>query len=424
MAWVCGLLIALLPAMLVAGEAGLLNSGKTGIGFQTTYAGKSGFINLDNIESAGRAGVPPQMGAADSYGGDDVDFVGAAQLSVSGGVASISINEILNSSSTYTTGSLRIDLWALQAPYYGGSFSGYQTASIRTNQVNGLADSLGPGQYFYNIALNLTFTAPGDASYDHYVIMLLEYIPDTSRCTTSDHYCVIAALNLSGGAPVCSPYASPASFPSSGGTVNLYSSCTNSPTSYSWVNAGNTLSNDANFSATLPPNNGSSPATYVFTVTATNASGSDTKSVSVTVAGSDVGNYVAPPAADYSPCFSNATTVCLLNGRFRVQANWGNNPGSGGPASVMYFNGGRAETDNAGVFYFTSPSFFEIGVTLYNGCSYGGVPYTWVFIGGLTDFSWALTVSDTEHGVANVYYNSYHTVTQTTTDYYSGLACN
>jgi hypothetical protein len=421
-AWACALLIALLPAVLVAGEAGPVNSAKSGIGFETMHAGKTGFISLDSIASASRAGLPPQVVAADSYGGDDVDFVGAVHLAISGGTASISINEILNSSTTYYTGSLRIDLWALQAPYHGGSFTGYQTASIRTIQINGAGDSLSPGQYFYNISLNLPYTAPGDASYNQYVIMVLEYIPDTSRCTTSDHYCVIAALNLSGNAPVCSPYASPASLPSSGGTVTLYSSCTNSPSSYAWVNSGNTLSYDANFSTTLPPNNGTGPATYVFTVTASNGSGSDSESVSVQVAAGSGG--VSAPSPDFSPCIRNTTTACLLNGRFRVQANWGASPSNGGPVSVTYFGGGRAETDNAAVLYFQSASFFEIGVTLYDGCSYGGIPYTWVFIGGLTDFSWAMTISDTEHGVANQYSNPYHAVTQTTTDYYSGFSCN
>jgi len=88
----------------------------------------------------------------------------------------------------------------------------------------------------------------------------------------------------------------------------------------------------------------------------------------------------------------------------------------------MYFAGGRAETDNAAVLYFQSPNFFEIGATLYDGCLYGA-SNTWVFISGLTDWSWAMTISDTLHGTYRQYYNPYSNVTQTTTDYYA-FSCN
>ena len=65
----------------------------------------------------------------------NLDFQGGSTFQVSGNTVHITLAKIVNSSSTRTSGSLRIDLWAFQAPYAGGSFSGYKTASVRTSQI-------------------------------------------------------------------------------------------------------------------------------------------------------------------------------------------------------------------------------------------------------------------------------------------------
>jgi hypothetical protein len=414
-----------------AHEANQLQSyGNTDTALQSDVTKKTGFIDVAGIQGTPGFSLPTGATAADSYDGGKVDFYGTEHASFGNGVAYITIDGIKNYTSTYTTGSLRIDLWALQAPYYGGSFTGYKTASVRTNQVTGLSDQLGPGQYFYNISLQLVYAAPGNPSYNQYVLMLQEYSADPSVCPYSDHYCVIAAVNLqptsSGNKPTCSPSANPASLPATGGYVSLSANCSNSPTSYSWTLNGAYASSSGSFTYSVPANTTSSTKTYSFSVTASNAYGTGNGSVSVQVAGSapPPPNHVEAPLPNSSPCVRNANTACLLNGRFRVQANWSASPGGvGGATSVTYFGGSRAETDNAAVLWFQDPNFFEIGVTLYNGCSYGGVPNTWVFIGGLTDWSWAMTITDTAHGTYKQYFSPYGAVTQTTTDY-AGFSCN
>ena len=91
----------------------------------------------------------------------------------------------------------------------------------------------------------------------------------------------------------------------------------------------------------------------------------------------------------------------------------------------MSFDGSRAETDDTAIFYFHSGSIFEIGVKILNGCAYGSaaVQNSWVFIGGLTDWSWGLTVTDTVRGTYKQYWNPYNQITQTTEDY-SAFSCN
>src|SRR4051812_36797597 len=82
---------------------------------------------------------------AHATGFGSLDFQGVVSAQTSGNTVNITIDRIVNSSSTYTSGSLRIELWASTVFYPAGS-SGYRTASIRTVQVNGLSDQLGPNR--------------------------------------------------------------------------------------------------------------------------------------------------------------------------------------------------------------------------------------------------------------------------------------
>ena len=104
----------------------------------------------------------------------------------------ITIEKITNRSLTLTSGSLRIELWALSTPYTGGSVTGYVTASKRTNLVNGLTDRMSPNTFFSSITLNQTYTAP-PAGFTSFALFLLEYSP--VNCTTADSFCIIAYLN-------------------------------------------------------------------------------------------------------------------------------------------------------------------------------------------------------------------------------------
>jgi len=71
----------------------------------------------------------------------------------------------------------------------------------------------------------------------------------------------------------------------------------------------------------------------------------------------------------------------------------------------MSFGGQRTENDESVFFTFFSPTNFEMGVKVLNAC----VPVLgnkyWVFVSGLTNQGWTVTVRDTVTGAVKVYSN-------------------
>ena len=118
-------------------------------------------------------------------------FSGPSSYQVNGNLVNINIDKITNSSNGHS-GSLRIELWALAAPYFGGSVSGYITASIRTNLITGAADYLPANSNWPNITLNRPYTAPPPNN-PSYALFLLEY--DSVNCSMADNFCIAAYLN-------------------------------------------------------------------------------------------------------------------------------------------------------------------------------------------------------------------------------------
>jgi chitodextrinase len=119
-------------------------------------------------------------------------FVGSSTFQVIGSSVNITIDRITNKSLTNTSGSLRVELWALSAPYsYPNAVLGYRVASIRTASVSGATDQLAPNGSFTGVSLTLPYTAP-PAGYTYYVLFLDEL---QSQCTAADHYCFVAYLN-------------------------------------------------------------------------------------------------------------------------------------------------------------------------------------------------------------------------------------
>jgi hypothetical protein len=126
-----------------------------------------------------------------------IDFQGAISLKINSGSADVAIKSIYNTGSA-ASGSLRVELWAVQAAVSGNSpaISGYKTAQIYTRDVAGAADTLGPNQSFDDINLHLQYTPPADASYNSYVLVLEEHF---ANCSTSDQYCGDAYANVAVG---------------------------------------------------------------------------------------------------------------------------------------------------------------------------------------------------------------------------------
>jgi len=89
------------------------------------------------------------------------------------------------------------------------------------------------------------------------------------------------------------------------------------------------------------------------------------------------------------PCVPGATTLCLTDGRFRIEARWETREGDTGPGRM------RPLTDDTGSFWFFDPDNLEMVVKVIDAC---GPPFDrfWVFAGGLTNVAVTLTVVDTE----------------------------
>ena len=107
-------------------------------------------------------------------------------------------------------------------------------------------------------------------------------------------------------------------------------------------------------------------------------------------------------------CVPGSSTLCLNDGRFRVQASWVS-PSDGGTAIAV------GETDDAGFFWFTSPSNIELVVKVLDACH---TPFQsfWVFASGLTNLGVDLVVTDTVTGATKSYQNPLGTRFETIAD--------
>jgi hypothetical protein len=164
------------------------DSGATWGGTAVTSAGGCTEVQLTCTNGNCAAAPPPPTSTPAS-----ISFQGSSSFRVTGNSVAITISRILNSSLTNTSGSLRIDLWATAAPYSGnGELSGYMTASMRTENISGLSDTLRPNSYFSNITLNLPYTAPPPGN-STYTLVVAQY---STSCSSADHFCLAAYLPL------------------------------------------------------------------------------------------------------------------------------------------------------------------------------------------------------------------------------------
>ena len=100
--------------------------------------------------------------------------------------------------------------------------------------------------------------------------------------------------------------------------------------------------------------------------------------------------------AEVAECVEGEGTLCLNEGRFRIEARWESTHDGGD---------GRAQslTNDTGDFWFFNPDNIEIVVKVLDGCAIN--QRYWVFAGGLTDVKVIMTVIDSDTGIAATYYN-------------------
>ena len=98
-------------------------------------------------------------------------------------------------------------------------------------------------------------------------------------------------------------------------------------------------------------------------------------------------------------CVANATTLCINNGRFKVEIDWrtGNDNGHGQAVPLP-------SAPDSGLFYFFSASNIEMLIKVLNACV---APFNryWVFYAATTNVELTTTVTDTMSGRVKVYFN-------------------
>ena len=108
---------------------------------------------------------------------------------------------------------------------------------------------------------------------------------------------------------------------------------------------------------------------------------------------------VAPAVARaQTPCVADATTLCLNNGRFKVQVNW--QVPSQGTSGV---GTGIPLTGDTGEFWFFSANNIELVVKVVDGRAFNN--HYWVFYGALSDVAYTITVTDSQTGTVKTYQN-------------------
>lgn len=157
---------------------------------------------------------------------------------------------------------------------------------------------------------------------------------------------------------------------------------------------------------------GAAPTTAQFDVSSVTAGNTE----SVTIAAPHQGTYyiglyshspykgVTLQTGGPAGCFPGATSLCLANHRFKVEAAWRTSDGRTGAGQAVVLTG------DTGYFWFFDASNVEAVVKVLDACTFN--QRFWVFAGGLTDVQVDLTVTDTASGAVRTWRNPQGTAFQ------------
>ena len=170
--------------------------------------------------------------------------------------------------------------------------------------------------------------------------------------------------------------------PTPGSAVTFSDASAGLASSWSW-SFGDPASGSADVSTLANPTHHFLGAgTYTVRLTASNSGGSSTTTRAVTV----------------SNCGGGVTTLCLNEGRFRVEAAWKvPSQGTSGSGTAVPLTG------DTGYFWFFTSNNVELVVKVVDGRAFNGK--FWVFTGALSDVEYTVTVTDTATGAVRTYFN-------------------
>ena len=101
-------------------------------------------------------------------------------------------------------------------------------------------------------------------------------------------------------------------------------------------------------------------------------------------------------------CENGSESLCLNEGRFRVEASFRSHVGSGTAHAATL-------TGDTGYFWFFAPENVEVTLKVLDGSSTNG--NFWVFFGALSNVEYTITVADTATGAIQSYFNIQGTLT-------------
>ncbi|HEX4963931.1 MAG TPA: hypothetical protein VF173_24105 [Thermoanaerobaculia bacterium] len=96
-------------------------------------------------------------------------------------------------------------------------------------------------------------------------------------------------------------------------------------------------------------------------------------------------------------CQPGPTTLCLNNGRFKVEAVWKDFSGHTGSGQTLPLTG------DTGAFWFFAPTNIEVILKVLDGRSLNG--NFWIYFGALSNVEYTLTITDTATGAVKTYHN-------------------
>lgn len=129
-----------------------------------------------------------------------------------------------------------------------------------------------------------------------------------------------------------------------------------------------------------------------------------------------LGQIRPEPISEPGPCQPDATTLCLLDGRFSARLAWQTPFGEQGEGLVT-----TARTRESGLFYFFSPNNWELQVKVLDGCALNG--HFWVFTAGSTNVGYTLTIRDLQAERDAIYHNPVGQVALAVTDTAAFATC-
>ena len=106
----------------------------------------------------------------------------------------------------------------------------------------------------------------------------------------------------------------------------------------------------------------------------------------------------AAESALQGTCVPSSTVLCLQSNRFSVEIDWEDFMANTGAGQV-----GAQLSDDTGYFYFTDPELPELFIRVLDGTAIN--TFWWVFGGGLSNWEYTVTVTDTTTAQQAVYFN-------------------